>query len=391
MLIPPQCADIASAHRYLPAQSRIVVAMSGGVDSSVAAALLVAQGYEVVGVTLQLYNQRAPTRPGSCCAGQDIKDARLVAEKIGIPHYVLDYEKRFRQSVIDPFADSYLRGETPIPCILCNQTVKFQDLAVVAQDLGAHALATGHYVQRFDEGEEPEMHRAVDQARDQSYFLFSTTKQKLTQLHFPIGAFTKPDIRAFAQGFGLPVAEKPDSQDICFVPNGRYTDLIAKLRPEAQAPGEIWHLDGRLLGRHEGIFNFTIGQRRGLGVGGADGAMSTPLYVIRLEPETRRVIVGPYAALGHSEIVLADVNWLGAGDMPVQGRMVQVKTRSTQPPVSAKLLYRDITTEEKMYPDKTNKLIVRFETPQAGVSAGQACVFYDDTRLLGGGWIEHAP
>ncbi len=286
---------------------RVVVAMSGGVDSSVTAALLAEQGFDVVGITLQLYDHGAAlAKKGACCAGQDIHDAARVAERLGIPHYVLDYESRFRRDVIDDFADAYTRGETPIPCVRCNQTVKFRDLLATARDLGADALATGHYVRRVDGASGPELHRAADDGRDQSYFLFATTRVQLAFLHFPLGGMAKDETRALARRFDLPVAAKPDSQDICFVPSGDYAALVARLRPGAAEPGEIVDVAGRVLGTHAGVVHFTIGQRKGLGVSAGE-----PLYVVRLEPEARRVVVGPRAALGVQRVALAGINWLG--------------------------------------------------------------------------------
>jgi tRNA-specific 2-thiouridylase len=354
----------------LPKGARIVVAMSGGVDSSVTAALLHEQGYEVVGVTLQLYDHGAAVkRANSCCAGRDIYDARRVADAIGIDHYVLDYESRFREEVVERFADSYVAGETPIPCVLCNATVKFRDLLRAARDLGAQAMATGHYVQRFPG---PELHRGADPVRDQSYFLFATTREQLDFLRFPLGGLSgKDETRALAARFGLPVAAKPDSQDICFVPDGDYAGLVARLRPGAFEPGDISHVDGRVLGRHQGVIHYTVGQRRGLGIGGGDA-----LYVVRLEPASRRVVVGPKSALGRDSIYLRGVNWLGGPVAEGVPLPVQVRIRSTRPPVPATLTLAAEGTAE-----------VVFAQSEAGVSPGQACVFYDGSRCLGGGWI----
>jgi len=374
-----------------PAGRRVVVAMSGGVDSSVTAGLLAEAGCEVVGVTLQLYDHGAAVgRKGACCAGQDIHDARRVADALGIPHYVLDYEARFRASVVDDFAASYLRGETPIPCVRCNQRVKFRDLLGIARDLGAAALATGHYVRRLPGAQRPELHRALDAAKDQSYFLFTTTAEQLDFLRFPLGGLAKAETRALARRLALPVAAKPDSQDICFVPEGNYARVVERLRPDAVEPGEIVDLAGAVLGRHQGVIHYTIGQRRGLGIGGrrdgaaqggdaGDGGDSAPLYVVRLEPEARRVVVGPRAALAVGRVRLGEVNWLGGARPTGEGRAVRVKLRSAQEAAPARL---------RLDPEGGGE--VTLEAPQEGVAPGQACVFYDGTRVLGGGWIRRA-
>lgn len=357
-----------------PAETRVVVAMSGGVDSSVTAALLKSAGYDVVGITLQLYDHGAATgRKGACCAGQDIHDARRVADSLGIAHYVLDYERRFRDAVIDDFADSYLAGETPIPCVRCNQRVKFRDLLETARDLGAEALATGHYVRRVMGAEGPELHRAADDSRDQSYFLFATTREQLGFLRFPLGGLSKRETRAIAERFGLAVAAKPDSQDICFVPSGRYAGVVERLRPGAIEPGEIVHADGRVLGRHEGVINYTVGQRKGLGLVDA-AAPGEPLYVLRLEPAARRVIVGPRHALAETRVTLREVNWLALAPGP-EGVAATVKLRSMSVPVEARVFACGDGAE------------VVLAAPQLGVAPGQACVFYDGDRVLGGGWI----
>jgi tRNA-specific 2-thiouridylase len=364
------------------ADTRVVVAMSGGVDSSVAAALLREQGYDVVGVTLQLYDHGvAVGKTGACCAGQDIQDARQVAARLSIPHYVLDYESRFRAEVMDSFADAYVRGETPVPCIACNRTVKFRDLLRTARELGAEALATGHYVRRIAGSEGPELHRGVDPARDQSYFLFGTTRDQLEFLRFPLGDMPKSETRALAQRFDLAVSEKPDSQDICFVPGGDYAAVVRKLRPESVEPGEIVDLKGRVVGKHDGIVRFTVGQRRGLALGGRDGTDNDPLYVVRLEPKARRVVVGPRSALGRDRIELYDVNWLSV-ELPADTALpVQVRVRSSQALRPASIAREDGT------------LFVSFAEPEMGVSPGQACVVYDGgagSRVLGGGFISRA-
>ena len=374
-----------------PARTRVVVAMSGGVDSSVTAAMLHAEGYEVIGVTLQLYDHGAAvSRPGACCAGQDIRDARRVAEEAGFPHYVLDYETRFRESVIDDFADSYLRGETPLPCVRCNQTVKFTDLMAMARDLDADCLATGHYVRRVETESGAELHKAADPAKDQSYFLFATTREQLGYLRFPLGGLSKAETRRIARELDVPVAEKPDSQDICFVPNGDYARVVEKLRPGACDPGRIVDLDGNELGRHDGIIRFTVGQRRGLGVGGA----AEPLYVVRIDAETREVTVGPREALARRTIAIDRLNWLGNGmledgaledgvleDGAPEGRTIRAEARIRNTGAAMPC---------RVEADGSGGATLTFDAPQYGVAAGQAAVLYDDTRLLGGGWIGRA-
>ena len=362
--------------REMRATQRVVVAMSGGVDSSVAAALVKSAGYETIGITLQLYDHGDATkRKGACCAGQDIHDARSVAASLDIPHYVLDYESLFRESVIDNFADTYLSGHTPIPCVRCNETVKFKDLLTTAKDLGAEALVTGHYIETsFNDGQW-QMRRPVDEKRDQSYFLFSTTPEQLSFLRFPLAYLTKNEIREFAAKLALPVADKPDSQDICFVPNGDYATVIERLRPDCSLPGEIVDMDGNILGQHQGVLHYTVGQRRGLGV-----AIGEPLYVVRIDADKRQVIVGPKDALARRTIMLDEVNWLG-GEMLSDPIDVKVKIRSTGSPVRANLTLLQGQRAE-----------VSLDIPEEGVSPGQACVFYGAeegpaARVLGGGWI----
>jgi tRNA-specific 2-thiouridylase len=343
--------------------ARIVVAMSGGVDSSVVAVLAARTGAEVIGVTLQLYDHgEAVKQSGSCCAGQDIYDARTVADRLGIAHYVLDYESRFRSGVIDRFADEYAQGRTPVPCSLCNQGVKFTDLVAFARELGADCLATGHYVRRIAGPSGPELHKGADPARDQSYFLYGTTRTQLDFLRFPLGGLPKQEVRRIAEEAGLEVAAKADSQDICFVPGGDYASLVKKLRPETDRPGEIVHVDGRVLGSHRGVVHFTIGQRRGIEVGG----QSEPLFVVRIDPNTQRLVVGPRSALAIEAMRIDQLNWIGED----QAR-VTAKVRSLAPAVPADI----------------EGAWARFERPEFGVAPGQAAVFYDDSRLLGGGWI----
>jgi tRNA-uridine 2-sulfurtransferase len=357
-----------------PADTRVVVAMSGGVDSSVVAAMLAEEGYDVVGVTLQLYDHGAAlARKGACCAGRDIHDARRVAERMGFPHYVLDYENVFRQSVIDEFADSYLAGATPVPCIRCNERVKFRDLLGVAKDLDADCMATGHYIRRMMGPQGAELHRAADPARDQSYFLFSTTPEQLDYLRFPLGGLaSKAETRALAARFDLPVADKPDSQDICFVPSGNYAAVIEKLRPGAAEPGDIVDAEGHVLGRHDGVLRYTVGQRRGLGIGGLDD----PLFVVRLDAEKRQVVVGPREMLKSKAIALREINWLGDGAFEGEHEVL-VRVRSTRQPVPALLRPMQGGAE------------VTLLSAEEGVAPGQACVFYapEGTRVLGGGWI----
>jgi len=361
-----------------PADTRVVAAMSGGVDSSVVAALLKAEGYDVVGITLQLYDHGAAIqKKGACCAGQDIHDARNVADQNGIPHYVLDYESRFREQVMEDFADTYLAGSTPIPCIRCNQTVKFADLLATAKDLGADCLATGHYIKRTDGAAGAELHRAHDDSRDQSYFLFATTAEQLDYLRFPLGDLPKSEVRVLAEQFSLPVAAKPDSQDICFVPEGSYAKVVEKLRPGSGRGGEIVHLDGRVLGNHDGVIHYTVGQRRGLGIATGD-----PLFVVKIDAPNRRVIVGPRDALLVAGLTMEELNWLGGGDLDAAcdaSTPVLARVRSTRPPVPARLGWRGSAPA------------VLFDDAEEGVARGQACVLYDmesGTRVLGGGFIK---
>lgn len=356
-----------------PADTRVVVAMSGGVDSSVTAAVLKEQGYDVVGITLQLYDHgEAIQRAKSCCAGRDIQDARRVAADLDMPHYVLDYESRFKQEVMESFADSYLRGETPIPCVSCNQTVKFRDLLATAHDLEADALATGHYIRRADGPSGAEMLVGADPGKDQSYFLFATTREQLSFLRFPLGGLSKAETRAEAERFGLGIAAKPDSQDICFVPNGDYASIVERLRPGACDPGEIVHVDGRVLGQHDGVIRFTVGQRKGLGV-----AEGEPLYVVRIDALNKQVLVGPREAIMRDRVFVRDVNWIGPGEtLPEDGVDADVKLRSAQAPARA-----------TVRPDGKGGAIAELHDAQAGISPGQACVMYHGERVLGGGWI----
>ncbi|MEM1037287.1 MAG: tRNA 2-thiouridine(34) synthase MnmA [Pseudomonadota bacterium] len=381
-LTAPESAPLPGAVNSLgfakpPGETRVVAAMSGGVDSSVVAALLKARGYDVIGITLQLYDHGAAIeKKGACCAGQDIHDARNVSDQIGIPHYVLDYESLFKQQVMDDFADTYLSGATPIPCVRCNQTVKFSDLLRTAKDLGADCLATGHYIRRLDGEIGPELHRAHDDSRDQSYFLFATTKEQLDYVRFPLGDLPKTAVRDLAEHFDLPVASKPDSQDICFVPEGSYATVVEKLRPGSGRGGKIVHLDGRELGEHKGVIHYTIGQRRGLGI-----ATGEPLFVVKINAPKREVIVGPREALLTAGLTMEELNWLGQGsveDACNAGEPVLVRVRSTRPPVPAHLGWHN------------GAPAVWFETPEEGVARGQASVLYDAgdlSRILGGGFI----
>lgn len=384
-LTAPEPAPLPGALNSLgfakaPSETRVVAAMSGGVDSSVVAALLKARGYDVIGITLQLYDHGAAIeKKGACCAGQDIHDARNVSDQIGIPHYVLDYESRFKEQVMEDFADTYLSGATPIPCIRCNQTVKFSDLLKTAKDLGADCLATGHYIRRVEGEETPELHRAMDASRDQSYFLFATTQEQLEYVRFPLGDLPKTEVRALAEHFDLPVAAKPDSQDICFVPEGSYAKVVEKLRPGSGRGGEIVHLDGRVLGQHEGVIHYTIGQRRGLRIATGD-----PLYVVKIDAPARQVIVGPREALLTAALTMEELNWLGAGSLEeacAHGDRVLARVRSTREPLPARLgFFNDAPA-------------VWFDGAEEGVARGQACVLYDpegQSRILGGGFIARA-
>lgn len=354
------------------AETRVVVAMSGGVDSSVAAALMAESGYDVIGITLQLYDYgQVAQKKGACCAGQDIYDAVMVAEKIGIPHYVFNYEDKFKEGVINDFVESYLQGETPIPCVKCNQTVKFKDLLQAARDLNADAMVTGHYVQRIQGVNGGELHAGVDPNRDQSYFLFVTTQEQLDFLRFPLGHMSKDETRAHAARFGLEVADKPDSQDICFVPNGDYAGVIQKMRPDALEPGEVVDMQGNVLGQHPGIINFTIGQRRRLYINSA-----VPKYVVKIIPETRQVVVGDKDDLQLQKVYLKDVNWLADIPMKSYTDAIQVKIRSSNTPMPARIMV-----------DSESELYIELDEAEFGISPGQACVIYAGSRVLGGGWI----
>ena len=352
-------------------KTRVVVAMSGGVDSSVVAAMLHEEGYDVIGVTLQLYDYGAAVgKKGACCAGQDIQDARNVAERLGIPHYVLNYESKFKESVVDDFVDTYLSGATPIPCVRCNQSVKFRDLLTVARDLGADCMATGHYVQRVMGANGAELHRGIDPDKDQSYFLFATTQEQLDFLRFPLGGLHKEQTRALAEKYGLPVFDKPDSQDICFVPTGGYAKVIEKIRPGSAEPGQIVHVDGRVLGAHQGIIHYTVGQRKGLGIGWGE-----PLYVVRVDAAKRQVVVGPKSELAHHAFQVKEANWL-ADSAALNGAQVLVKMRSMQEPMPASIALGE-----------GDRSTIHLKNAYEGIAPGQACVAYDGSRVLGGGWI----
>lgn len=353
--------------------TKIVVAMSGGVDSSTAAGLLVEKGYDVMGVTMQLYDHgMALAKKGACCAGQDIYDAKMAASHFGIPHYVLDYETRFKESVIEDFVDSYVRGETPLPCVKCNQSVKFVDLIKMSKELEADALVTGHYVRRIDNNGIPELHAAIDPKKDQSYFLFATTKEQLSYTHFPLGSQTKEETRKEAKRLGLKIADKPDSQDICFVPDGSYAKLVKKLKPEAEKPGKILHVDGYEIGEHKGVIHYTIGQRRGMGISSKD-----PLYVTKIDPENNIIYAGPIESLKRYSFKIKDLNWLGNGGTMPDAIDAMVKIRSTQKPVCARIA----PLGERGLAEVT------IHTGDTAISPGQACVIYDDSRVLGGGFI----
>ena len=373
-----------------PAETRVVVAMSGGVDSSVTAAMLAAEGYDVIGITLQLYDHGVAVQAkGACCAGADIHDARTVAHKLGIPHYVLDYESKFRQQVMDDFADSYMAGHTPIPCVRCNQTVKFTDLFATAHELGADCMATGHYVRREVVQDQTVLMRGIDDTKDQSYFLFATTAEQLEFLRFPLGGMTKEKTRELASSFGLSVSDKPDSQDICFVPQGRYADVVRRLRPGAIEPGDIMHLDGTVLGRHNGVIDYTIGQRRGLGIGGRRNGEedNSPLYVVGIDAENHTVIVGPKEALACSQVMLNEVNWITPSWRQRQAGAeteVLVKLRNTAPATAATMTIAE---------DGHSAELV-LAVPENGIAPGQAGVIYDASSpeiVIGGGWIYNAP